>query len=568
MTDNLQNEPQNTSPDAVKFLALGGEEDVTRNMYIYEYKDEILIVDCGLGFPDETMLGVDLLLPDISYLLNTKKKIVGMVLTHGHEDHIGGLPFILPQLMESGNKFPIYGSPLTAALANEKLAEFGLERSIQTVEFGDNNERRMGGFKVGFIHITHSIPDSANLVINTPIGNFFHGSDFKFDLTPANGKRSEFNKMAKAAEEGIICLMSDCLGAERPGFTPSEEPLGKHFERELRNCKGKFIITTYSSNISRLNQAIAAAEKFNRKVCFVGRSFVNNKGIGQKLGYLKMRGNTEVSIDQLKNFRDDQLLLLVAGSQGQENSAMNRIANGEHREIKLSPDDVVIFSSDAIPGNEVAVSSLIDTLSKRGCRVAYSTLSGEFHVSGHGSAGDLQLLISLTKPTFLLPISGMYRHMVAYRDLAQKMGYRRNDVYLVENGQEMLFTKNTVRFGQRIEVKNVYVDEVSGEEVENFVVRDRERLAKEGVILVLAEIKTSDGQLFSKPEIISRGSSITDTRDISASLTPELERALSKHKERVNNWVQLRRLIGKTTEQHIYRKFRMHPLIMPVIIEI
>src|SRR5579885_1098623 len=562
MTDDFTDTPPSSSQDTLKFLALGGEEDVTRNMYVYEYRDQILLVDCGLGFPDETMLGVDLLLPDISYLLSTKKKIAGMVLTHGHEDHIGGLPFILPQLP----KFPIYGSPLTAALANEKLAEFGLPRAVETVEFSNNNKRTIGDFMVSFIHITHSIPDSANLVIKTPVGNFFHGSDFKFDLTPADGKRTEFNKILRASEEGIICLMSDCLGAERHGFTPSEEALGQNFEREMRNCKGKFIITTYSSNISRLNQAIAAAEKFNRKVCFVGRSLLNNKQVGQRLGYLQMRPNTEISIDELKNYHDDQLLLLVAGSQGQENSAMTRIAEGEHREIHLHPSDVVVFSADPIPGNEVAVSSLVDTIAKRGCRVVYSDLTAGFHVSGHGSSGDDMLLIALTRPKFLLPISGMYRHMVAYRELAQKMGYSRKNIFLIENEKEVFFSKDTVRLGKKIDIKNVYVDEVSGEEVENFVMRDRERLAREGIMIVLTEVKASDGQLASRPEIIVRGSSISDTKDIASSLMRDLEKTLGNRKERVTNWVHLRRLIGSIAERHLYKKFHMQPVVLPVVI--
>src|SRR5258708_7436863 len=283
--------PNNSSSGVVSFMALGGFEDVTRNMYLYEYNDQILIVDCGLGFPDESMLGVDLLLPDITYLEDLvkkgHKKIIGMVLTHGHEDHIGGLPFILPQLPQ----FPIYGSPLTAALSNEKLRDYKVQATVKTVQFTDG-EISLGDFRVSFVRVTHSILDSANIIIRTPVGNLFHGSDYKFDLTPADGKRSDFLKITKAAQEGFLALMSDCLGSDREGFTPSEQKLGAHFEREMRNASGKVLITTYSSNVSRLNQAIYAAEQTGRKVCFVGRSIIKVKEVAERLGYLEMRDGT------------------------------------------------------------------------------------------------------------------------------------------------------------------------------------------------------------------------------------------------------------------------------------
>lgn len=554
-----RNPQQGSRQQSVSFIPLGGIENVTRNMYIYEYGDEILIVDCGLGFPDETMLGVDLMLPDITYLLTTKKKIVGMLLTHGHEDHIGGLPFILPQLPN----FPIYASPLTAAFANEKLKEYRLQPSIHAVEF-DGKELKIGSFAVNFIHITHSIQDTANIFIKTPAGNFYHGSDYKFDLTPADGKKTDYLGITKAAQEGILCLMSDALGADRPGFTPSEIALGEHFERELQNCKGKFIITTYSSNLSRLNQAIAAAEKMGRKVCFVGRSLVKNKTIGQQIGYLHMKEGTEVSIEALKKIPDNKLLLLVAGSQGQENSAMTRIANGEHKEIKLSPDDLIVFSSDAIPGNEVSVYELMDTIAKAGARV----IPGVFHVSGHGSSGDTMLMMSLTSPKYLVPISGTYRHMTAYQGLAEKLGHPKKNVLLLENGLELVFTNGVVKTGRRIETKNVYVDQVSGEEVESFVLRDREKLAKEGIVVLIAEIRASDGQLADTLEVASRGFSPKEAREVSAVVSREVKNALSGRKGRVNNWVHVRRMVTDVASRRLFRELRRQPLVLPVIIEV
>ncbi|MEK7571078.1 MAG: ribonuclease J [Patescibacteria group bacterium] len=557
---------------SVSFLSLGGEEEVTRNMYLYEYNNQILIVDCGLGFPDETMLGVDLLLPDISPLqerLKAGKKIVGMLFTHGHEDHIGGLPFILPQLLTADKKipFPLYASPLTTALANEKLAEFQLPRAINIVNFGDK-EIRLGDFTISFIRVTHSVPDSANIFIKTPVGNFFHGSDYKFDLTPADGKRTEFHKILEASQAGVLALMSDCLGAHKSGHTPSEQTLGKNFADEMRDCPGKFILTTYSSNISRVNQVVEAAEKMGRKVCFVGRSVIKVKEIGQQLGYLHIKSDTEISIDAVKNYPGNKIVLLVAGSQGQENSALSRIANGEHREIKLEKGDVVVFSSDVIPGNEIAVNTLLDTLVKRGARIARSELTGTFHVSGHGSSGDHMLLIALAQPKFLLPISGTYRDMVAYREFSGQMGYKPNEIALVENGQEMIFTPTSMRPGKRVTVRNIYVDEVSGEAVEHFVVRDRERLSREGIVVILAEIKTEDGQLAAKPEIILRGSSLGDVQGFSGALVQELEQVLSRKKEQVTNWTHIRRLIAETAGKHLARKFRTRPLLLPVVIEV
>lgn len=489
-----------------------------------------------------------------------------MVLTHGHEDHIGGLPFILPQLPS----FPIYGSPLTAALANEKLTEFNTQPVVQTVTFTDGNIQ-IGDFKITFIHVTHSIPDATHLFIETPVGNFYHGADYKFDLTPADRKRTEFLKIAQAAQKGIMALLSDCLGAERPGFTPSEEMLTQNFEKTMRECQGKVFITTNSSNVSRLNQAIDAAEKLNRKVCFVGRSIIKAKQIAQKLGYLHIKRGTEIQIEALPHYKSNQVMLLVAGSQGQENSAMTRIAEGEHKAIGLQPNDMVIFSADPIPGNELAVSSLVDAIAKKGATVMYSDIaSGSFHVSGHGSSGDHMLLISLTQPKFLLPISGTYRHMIAYRELCEKMNYKRNQIFLIENGQEVLFTAQQAKIGKKIEVKNVYVDEVSGEELESYVVRDRERLAQEGVLILLVEINASNSQLASKPEVIMRGTSLSKSskEDLTKLLQKEIAKVLSNQKGRVTNWVHIRRVIGDVAESLIFKKIHSQPLILPVVIEV
>lgn len=553
----------------LSFIPLGGIGDVTKNMYLYEYNDQILIVDCGLGFADETMLGVDLLLPDISYLLNSakqnKKRIVGMLLTHGHEDHIGALPFLLPQLPD----FPIFATPLTAAFANAKLKDFNAQKRVQTVKFSDS-EKGVGNFKFSFIPVTHSVSDTSHIFIKTPVGNFYHGSDFKFDDTPYDGKKPDYAKISQLSSNGVLCLLSDCLGAEREGRTSSDIGLTEYFDREMKECKGKFIVTTYSSNIARLNQIIEASVKNGRRVCFVGRSLIRNTEVARELGYLNLKKEMEVEIDNLKNHPDNKLTLVVAGSQGQENSALTRIANGEHRDVKLQEEDVVVFSSDPIPGNETSVYELVDTLSRRGVKIIYSPVSRDFHVSGHGSLDELAQLIKLVRPKKLIPIGGQFRHMFAYRKLAEKLGYKKNDVFLMEDGQELIFENGNVKLGRTIPTKNVYVDEMSGEALESFVLRDRQKLSEAGIVIVLAEVDSNNGQLLGNPDIIVRGlaPSAYDAKRLNVRLFQDFHKALNPRKARVTNWIYIRKLIGEVAERRIFKDLRRRPLVLPVVIEV
>lgn len=549
--------------EKVSIIPLGGVSDVTRNMYVYEYKNEILLIDCGLGFANEAMVGVDLLLPDISYLKTTNKKIVGMAITHGHEDHLGALPYILPELPD----FPVYATPLTAEFSNEKLKEYGVNRRVQKVEF-DGGELKLGSFTISFVRITHSVPDTSNIFIKTPVGNFYHGSDFKFDLTPYDNKKTEFHKIAQFANQGILCLLSDSLGSEKPGKTPTEQKITKAFEEEMERTQGKFIVTTYSSNISRLNQVIRCAQKFNKKICFIGRSVIKAKDIAQRMGYLSVPKGMEVSIDNLRHVKDRDLVLVVAGSQGQENSALTRIVTGEYRETKLSPQDTIIFSSDPIPGNEISINSLLDIISKKGARVLYSSISSDFHVSGHGYSEDLMLMMSLTKPKNVMPIGGNYRHMVAYRSLARKQGFKDENILLADKGQEVVFTKERSFFGKQLQLKNVYVDQISGEEVENFVLMDRQKIAKEGIVVVIAEVDSQTGRLAEKPNIVVRGLTPAEASDLSVSLAKELTKSLSAKGQTLTNWIHFRKAIGQISEKYIYKNLRKHPLVLPIVIEV
>lgn len=551
----------------LSFIPLGGIGDVTKNLYVYEYGNEILIVDCGIGFADETMLGVDLLLPDITYLLQTKKKIVGMVFTHGHEDHIGALPFVLQQLLDKG-AFPMYATPFTAAVANEKLKEFGIVKRIETVAFGEP-PKHMGSFTTTFVRVTHSIPDTSHIFITTPIGNFYHGSDFKFDDTPYDGKKSDYDSIEQIGQKGVLCLLSDCLGAERSGRLPSEIDILSKFDDAIAQTQGRCLITTYSSNIARLNQIIQASEKHNRKVCFVGRSLIKMKDISLRLKYLHMSAQTEIQIDQVGSYPEKQVTLIVAGSQGQESSAMVRIANNEHRDIRLCENDTVIFSADPIPGNETLVYELVDTLAKRGAKVLYPPLRKDFHVSGHGSSDELLQLIKLVKPKKLLPIGGNFRHMVAYGNMAAALSYKKSDVLLLEDGQEAIFTKDgNIKPGRNVSAKNVYVDQVSGEEVESFVMRDRQKLSEGGVVIVLAEVDAQNSQLVTKPDIIIRGFTTENDSKFYGHVISDIKTAFKGKQGRVNNWVHLRRLIGEVVEKRIYRDLRRRPLVLPVVIEV
>ncbi|HEX7041993.1 MAG TPA: ribonuclease J [Patescibacteria group bacterium] len=556
--------------ETVSIIPLSGVGDVTRNMYVYQYQNQMLIVDCGLGFADETMLGVDLLIPDITYLQNalkSGKKIVGMLITHGHEDHMGALPFILPQLLVDGVDFPIYATPFCAGLANKKLQDFGVAKKIEAVPLESDHELHLGVFSAQFIRVTHSVVDTSHIFIRTPIGNFYHGSDFKIDPTPFDNKPTNKDKIKQVGSQGILCLLSDCLGAERKGATPSEATLTDFFVEEMKRTRGKFVVTTYSSNINRLNQVLKAAEALGKRVCFVGRSLIKTIEVAKQMGLVHMPKGMEIRVDQVKQQKDNQLVLFVAGSQGQENSALTRIAEGIHKEIKLNPQDTVVFSSDPIPGNEIMVNQLIDTISRIGCNVVYSDIA-HVHVSGHGSSDELMELVEMTKPKKMLPIGGNFRHMVAYQKLAMEHGYKKEDVFLPDDGQEIVFSRNGAQLGKRFPVRHVYVDELSGEEVESYVLRDRQRLSQDGVVAIITEIDSENGRLVQKPNIILRGLSDADSDVVVKEIQTDIQRLFAGKKGKVNNFVYIRKMIGQEIEQQLFRKYRKKPLILPIVIEV
>ena len=555
--------------ETVRLFPLGGIGNVTKNMYVYEYLldgviRDILLVDCGIGFPDEAMYGVDLVIPDVTYLLDKKDKIRALVFTHGHDDHIGALPYVLPKLPQ----IPIYATKLTAAFAELKLREFGIGAKIKVVTTSDTITA--GVFTINPVLVTHSVPDATNLIITTPIGKFYHGSDFKFDLTPLDNRPSEVGKIASAGEAGVLCLLSDSLGSERSGFTLSERVIEDTIETELRNCGGKFLFTTQSSNISRIQQAINVALRHHRKIAFIGRSVDQNTEASRKIGYLNFPNEALVYDKQLLRLPDNQLFIIVAGSQGQAESGLFRIARGEHKFVHIREGDVVVFSADPIPGNENAVHALVDTLTQAGARVSYSDIMENLHVSGHGSQQDLKWMMALTKPKFLLPIGGTYRHMIAYKKLALEMGHAKDDVLIPQEGEILEFSRsNRPRVVQRVETDQIMVDGLGVGDVGDVVLRDRKTLAKEGIMVIVLPIEESTGRVTGNPDIISRGFVyMKESGQLVSKVRNLINQELRKQKSKITDWHMIRRSIEEGVSKLLYKETGRRPLIVPVIVEV
>lgn len=548
----------------LKIISLGGSGEVTRNMYVYEFGNDQLIVDCGMGFPTPDMLGVDLLIPDIDYIEKSKKHLHGIVLTHGHEDHIGGLPYILPRLPKN---LPVYGSKLTSALAESKVREFGLTNPFRVV---DTKPLTFGPFKIDFIHVTHSIPNCKHLVIKTPAGTVYHGADFKFDLTPPDGNPPDLNGIARAGDAGIDLLISDCLRVEKSGFTLPERLIEETFDNELRKTKGKFIVTSMGSSISRFGMAINAAARAGRKVALAGRSVDKNMTLAMQLGFVTIPKNTLIKPEQIKNFKDSQLCIIIAGSQGQEGSAMQRAAVGEHRFVKLRPGDRVVISSDPIPGNEGPVGSLIETLIKQGIDVSTSeTVSSDLHVSGHGYRGELELMVRLTKPKYMFPIGGTYRHQDRYRKMAVDLGYAPEKVFIPEDGATLVLNNHQVTYGEKIEHKNIYVDGLGIGDVGKVVLRDRRAMASDGIVVAIVPIRHDTGKISGEIEIVSRGFVyMKENKELIDDIKRQVDKAVSFQKGQVTDWGMIRKRIEDNLEKFLYQKTERNPLILPVIVEV
>lgn len=487
----------------LRFVPIGGIVGVTKNMYCYElYKDnelkDILLVDCGIGFPKVQEFGVDFEIPDITYLEDKVDKIRGLMLTHAHEDHISAVRFHYNKL----GRPRIYTTKLTSLFVQNKAKEQGVKLDVEVIDF--RKSYVLGGFDVKFIRMTHSIPDTTQLLIKTPVGAIYHGCDYKIDLTPPFGYGPDFYEIAKAGKEGVLCFLSDSLGSDRPGFTASESVVGKSFEDEIRTTKGMFLMTTFASNISRVRQCAEAALKFNRKICLLGRSLVTNTGLVKDLGYFPIPESHIISEKDLKKYKPHEICIIATGSQGQYGSAMARIAMGEHRFVQVKKGDKVVFSSDPIPGNEEQVNELIEHLYLQEADVKYNKGGNDLHTSGHGSQGDMLLMMRMLNAKYLIPIGGTVLFQRHYRDLARRMNYRDEDVFLLGEGQTVEFENGKAKLGKKILTKNVYVDAYGVGDVGEVILRDRQTLATEGFVFIVVKVD-SQGKLISKPECVSRG---------------------------------------------------------------
>lgn len=562
---NLKPVLPGSSPIAqtLRVIPLGGVGDVTKNMYVYEYGNDIIVVDCGMGFPDEGMLGVDLVLPDITYLKERIHKIRGIVITHGHEDHIGGLAYLWPQLKAS-----IYAQPLAAGFIKSKFKENKLPVDhIKTLSLDSN--LNLGVFKIGFYSVAHSVPDSTGLIIDTPVGRVIHQSDFKIDWTPVNNQTTDVKKLSQAAESGIRLMLIDGLGSEKAKPNPSERPIENTIFEIAAKTLGKVIVTTNSSSLTRIQQILNVAEKLHKKVALIGRSMETNFQVATELGYINVPPGMIIAPDEIKRFKDSDLLLIMAGSQGQPGSSLSRAANNDHRLVTLKSNDVVIVSANPIPLSMNTYYALIDKLSRMGIDVYYSDIQENLHVSGHASSEEIKLMVSLAKPEYIMPIGTTFRGMRAFARLMKGLGYKDENIITLETQKVILVTKSGVEYGEHIETQNVYVDGLGVGDVGTVVLRDRQVLAEEGIVVVILPIDYQTGRLAGEADIISRGFVFEKTsEELLTDARRVVDSALSDHKEGPLDWRFVRSHIEENLEKFFYEETKRRPMILPVVVEV
>jgi len=551
----------------LRFVPLGGIAGVTKNMYLYElYEDnrlkDILVVDCGIGFPQEKELGVDFVIPDISYLSDKKQFIRAILLTHGHEDHTSALPFHFASL----GRPAVFASKLTATFVENKFKEHQEKISVNRVDF--EKEYVFGEFRASFVKMTHSIPDTTHIVIKSPVGTIYHGSDFKLDLTPPYGPAPDFYKIVKTGQEGVLCLLSDCLGAEREGLTLSESIVGQTFEDEMRITRGKFIMTTFSSNISRIRQCVEAAVKFNRKIIFLGRSMKQSTELAAKIGYLPIPDNFLFREEELVRLPPNKVCLVVAGSQGQYGSALTKLADRQNPYVKIKPGDKIIFSSDPIPGNENEVYSLIEDLVSQGADVIYSDIADQLHSSGHGNQEDLKFLMRFTNPRYFIPIGGTVRHQKQYEKLAEELSYKKETVFSLREGETVWFEKGKARRGEVVETKNIYIDAYGVGDVGNIVLRDRKTISTDGVVFVFLVIDNR-GLLMTKPKVVSRGFVFEKGAEkLYTDAIKIIEKSMKPRGGQVTDLGRIKRGIIEKLEEFFYKERGRRPLIVTEVIQL
>ena len=564
-TNNRKKDDEIFKKSKLKIIPLGGLHEIGKNITVFEYEDEIVVVDCGLSFPEDDMLGVDLVIPDITYLEKNVDKIKGLVITHGHEDHIGGVPYLLKKI-----NIPIYATRLAAGLIRNKLDEHKLLRSTKLVEVMQGQTIKLGkNFKIEFIRSSHSIPDSVMLAINTPAGTVLHTGDFKVDYTPIDGKIMDFGRIAELGNKGILALMSDSTNAERKGFTMSESSVGEVFDKLFLHCTKRIVVATFASNVHRVQQIVNSAVKYGRKIAVCGRSMINMIETARELGYIECPENIFIDIDMIKNYPDDQLVIITTGSQGEPMSALTRMAAGDHRKVTITPNDLVIISATPIPGNEKFVSKVIDDLMQIGAEVVYSSLEA-IHVSGHACQEEQKLIFALAKPKYFIPVHGEYRQLIAHSETAQSMGIEKENIIMLSNGRVLEINEDGAEFTTTVPSGRVLVDGLGVGDVGNIVLRDRQHLSQDGLIVVVLTMDSDTGEVVAGPDVISRGFVyVRESESIMDDVKSVVKNEIRKCEERgIRDWSTIKSMVKDNLRDYIFMKTKRNPMIIPIIMEV
>lgn len=550
--------------DNLKIIPLGGIEEIGKNITLFEYGNDIIIVDCGVAFPEDDMLGIDLVIPDFSYLEKNVDRIRGLLVTHGHEDHIGSIPYLLKKL-----NIPIYATKLTVGLIENKLEEHKLKDSAKLNVVKQGQTIVLGKFRVEFIRSCHSIPDAVALAIHTPVGTVIHMGDFKIDYTPINDEIIDLGRIAELGNKGVLALMSDSTNSERKGYTMSESSVGEVFDKLFLNCRKRIVVATFASNVYRVQQIVNSAVKYNRKIAVCGRSMINMITTAIELGYIDCPNNIFIDIDMIKNYTDDQLVIITTGSQGEAMSALTRMANGEHKKVNITSNDLVIISATPIPGNEKYVSKVIDDLMKIGAEVVYSSLA-DVHVSGHACQEEQKLMLTLVRPKYFIPVHGEYRQLIAHSETAKKVGIDPENIILIKNGKVLELNEKEAKFTGNVPFGKVMVDGLGVGDVGNIVLRDRQHLSQDGLIIVVITMDSATGEVVAGPDIISRGfvyvrESENLMDDVKLLISAELEICVEKG---ITDWTTIKSTIRDNLRDYIYQKTKRNPMILPIIMEV
>ena len=548
----------------LKIMALGGLNEIGKNLYVYEYANDIMIVDCGLGFPDDDMYGIDIVIPDFSYILKNKDRIRGIVITHGHEDHIGAMPYLMKEL-----KAPIYATRLTAGLLNIKFEEHGIAKKVKMVTITAGKKFKVGCFEIEPIHVNHSIADAVSLAIKTPLGMVIHTGDFKIDVTPIQGGMADLARFGQLGKDGVLALLSDSTNVEKPGHSDSERKVGERFDQLFKGCDKRIIVTTFASNVHRIQQIINSAHKYKRKVGITGRSMENVMKVSTELGYMKVPEGVIVDMNQLKTMPRNKTVIITTGSQGETMSALYRMAFSGHRQVEIDAGDRVIISASAIPGNENTISRVIDELFHKGAEVIYDRLS-ELHVSGHACQEELKMIFALTQPKFFIPVHGEHRHLRRHVVLAKQMGIEGRNAVVAETGQVIEITKKSIRTNGTVPTGKVLVDGSGVGDVGSVVLRDRRHLAQDGMVVVVITLSSEDGSPVTDPDIITRGFVYVKE---SEQLIEELKRVVNEtidccDKSNITDKASMKAKVKANLSGYLYKTTKRSPMILPVITEV